>query len=353
MILTSSDKAANPTSVMGASQAARREARERGDELPRRRTDDVRQRPLRQRPGLARLGARAVRPAGRGRRPGDRHRPGDDPLRDDAPIGPSSSRSRPPTIARGGEVFVFKMPVARLADLVDGGDRRRRAARPACDPASIATRGDRAAAPARRRYEELMTEDESTRAHDIGEMFAVLPSIESHPGVADGLPRRAAGARSAPIAPTRVEPMTPAEVRALVAEALVTSRASAGGPAGSAPMRVLVTGAAGFIGRWVVGELLARGHTVLPIDNLVAGDEANLAEFAGHPGLLPFEVGDVRDAERVPALGWRGRRRRPPRRLDLRPGLDRRPGDDVRQRRRRHVQPARGRPAQPGPASCS
>ena len=60
-------------------------------------------------------------------------------------------------------------------------------------------------------------------------------------------------------------------------------------------MRVLVTGAAGFIGRWVVGELLARGHEVLPIDNLAAGDVANLAEFDGHPGLLPFERGDVRD----------------------------------------------------------
>ena len=61
-------------------------------------------------------------------------------------------------------------------------------------------------------------------------------------------------------------------------------------------MRVLVTGAAGFIGRWVVGELLARGHTVLPVDSLVAGDLTNLDEFAGQPGLLPFEEGDVRDA---------------------------------------------------------
>jgi UDP-glucose 4-epimerase len=61
-------------------------------------------------------------------------------------------------------------------------------------------------------------------------------------------------------------------------------------------MRVLVTGAAGFIGRWVVGGLLARGHSVLPIDSLVAGDVTNLDEFAGQPGLLPFEQGDVRDA---------------------------------------------------------
>jgi len=64
-------------------------------------------------------------------------------------------------------------------------------------------------------------------------------------------------------------------------------------------VRVLVTGAAGFIGRWVVGELLARGHRVLPVDNLVAGDVANLAEFERHPNLLSFEVGDVRDGAAV------------------------------------------------------
>ena len=54
-------------------------------------------------------------------------------------------------------------------------------------------------------------------------------------------------------------------------------------------MRVLVTGAAGFIGRWVVGELLERGHTVLPIDNLAEGDQAYLEAFVGDPGFLPFE----------------------------------------------------------------
>jgi UDP-glucose 4-epimerase len=62
-------------------------------------------------------------------------------------------------------------------------------------------------------------------------------------------------------------------------------------------VKVLVTGAAGFIGRWVVGELLAQGHEVLPIDNLVTGDVAALDEFAGHPHLRPFERGDVRDPD--------------------------------------------------------
>lgn len=61
-------------------------------------------------------------------------------------------------------------------------------------------------------------------------------------------------------------------------------------------MKVLVTGAAGFIGRWVVAELLDRGHTVLPVDNLVTGDPDNLAEYRHHPCLLPLEVGDIRDA---------------------------------------------------------
>jgi UDP-glucose 4-epimerase len=62
-------------------------------------------------------------------------------------------------------------------------------------------------------------------------------------------------------------------------------------------VRVVVTGGAGFIGRWVVGELLERGHKVLPVDNLSQGDPDNLAAFIGHPNLEPLVVGDVRDGE--------------------------------------------------------
>lgn len=62
-------------------------------------------------------------------------------------------------------------------------------------------------------------------------------------------------------------------------------------------MRILVTGGAGFIGRWVVGDLLERGHRVLATDSLVAGQAANLDEFGSHPGFDGFEQGDVRDAD--------------------------------------------------------
>jgi UDP-glucose 4-epimerase len=70
-------------------------------------------------------------------------------------------------------------------------------------------------------------------------------------------------------------------------------------------MRVLVTGAAGFIGRWLVGELLRRGHAVLPVDNLVAGVADNLSEFVGAEGFSSLEVGDVRDA--AACKRWLGR----------------------------------------------
>ena len=44
----------------------------------------------------------------------------------------------------------------------------------------------------------------------------------------------------------------------------------------------LITGAAGFIGSHLVDHLLALGHRVIGIDNLVLGRRANLADALQH-----------------------------------------------------------------------
>src|SRR5688572_23765129 len=45
--------------------------------------------------------------------------------------------------------------------------------------------------------------------------------------------------------------------------------------------RVVITGAAGFIGSHLSDALLDRGHSVVGIDNLLTGDTANIAHLAG------------------------------------------------------------------------
>lgn len=215
MILTSSDKAANPTSVMGASKllgeklvtAATNYRGSRGTTFASVRFGNV----LGSRGSALELFARQVAAGG--------------PV---TVTDPSMTRFVMTTdravelaisaaeVARGGEVFVFKMPVAKVGDLVAAAIEVA-APRHGRDPKSIAITSIEPR-PGEKPYEELMTAEESTRARDIGAMFAVLPAIEAHQDVVDAY----RGAAPAPVSAYRsdgVEPMPLADVTALVAEA--------------------------------------------------------------------------------------------------------------------------------------
>jgi len=47
-------------------------------------------------------------------------------------------------------------------------------------------------------------------------------------------------------------------------------------------MRILLTGAAGFLGSHLCDRLLAEGHVVVGLDNFVTGNPANIAHLAGN-----------------------------------------------------------------------
>ncbi|GEA29284.1 SDR family NAD(P)-dependent oxidoreductase [Clostridium diolis] len=82
-----------------------------------------------------------------------------------------------PKISIGGEVFILKMPVIRLCDLAQVIIEE------TClkfnikkEEVELKTIGLRAG---ERRFEELMTKDESCCAFDLGNMYSVIPSINS------------------------------------------------------------------------------------------------------------------------------------------------------------------------------
>ncbi len=66
-------------------------------------------------------------------------------------------------------------------------------------------------------------------------------------------------------------------------------------------MKILVTGGAGFIGRWMVKKLLAEGHRVTAFDDFSNGRLTNIEEFRGNPDFL-FIEGDIKDRENLGGL---------------------------------------------------
>ena len=59
-------------------------------------------------------------------------------------------------------------------------------------------------------------------------------------------------------------------------------------------MNILVTGGAGFIGRWVIKTLLEEGHSVVALDNLSNGSLENIEEFNRNTSFR-FINGDIKD----------------------------------------------------------
>jgi UDP-glucose 4-epimerase len=58
-------------------------------------------------------------------------------------------------------------------------------------------------------------------------------------------------------------------------------------------MKILVTGALGFIGSNIAERLVREGHEVVALDNMHTGSEANLASLKGKARIVKAEAGDI------------------------------------------------------------
>lgn len=64
-------------------------------------------------------------------------------------------------------------------------------------------------------------------------------------------------------------------------------------------MRILITGAAGFIGSSLAKRAVAEGHLVIGVDNLITGNRENLAAI---DAAIDFRVADIRNREQMQEL---------------------------------------------------
>lgn len=67
-------------------------------------------------------------------------------------------------------------------------------------------------------------------------------------------------------------------------------------------LRVLVTGGTGFIGRWVVKQLLNDGHKVWIIDDLSNGRVENIEELKLHKNFMDLIIGDIKNKDILESL---------------------------------------------------
>lgn len=67
-------------------------------------------------------------------------------------------------------------------------------------------------------------------------------------------------------------------------------------------MNILVTGSAGFIGRWVVKYLLDEGHYVWALDDLSNGRISNVSDFDKIPNFKGLTKGNINDKKTIKKL---------------------------------------------------